>query len=236
MAASGLMDAYTIRARRMPVLIVALPAVVLLAVSVLNRSSFGIATGIVVAVGSALGAHLGRDRGRNLQPDLWKKWDGPPTTQALRWRGPDPAPLVAQRHAEVARALGIRLATKDEEDEARDAADAEYAAAITKLIALTRDHKKFRMIFEENVNYGFRRNCLGLKWYGLTLSVTITVLSTLLLLLGSGDFERRALHFGWALAIAVLLSIFWAAIVRPSWVKVPADAYAGRLLEALYVL
>jgi ABC-type transport system involved in multi-copper enzyme maturation permease subunit len=233
---SNLVDLYSLRARRMPVLLVVLPAFLLLAVSILDSSTLGIASGSVASALSILGAQLGRDRGRNLQPSLWREWGGPPTTQVLRFSGPKPAEQVAQAHGAIEEVLSLALPSEDEERADPSAADERYGAAIIQLIAKTRDYGKFPLVFEENVNYGFRRNSLGLRRFGIAVCVVTLFVSILLLACGSESFASRAEHFGWPAAASILLGVFWLGVVSPDWVRVPADAYAGRLIEAAYTL
>lgn len=230
------MDAYDLHARRTPVAIVVLPAFVLLALSVLDASTFGVATGAVVSICSVIGAQVGRDRGRKLQPLLWSSWGGALTTQALRWNGPSPKALVGQRHTEASRALKLTLPSERVERGSPAEADEAYAAAVSKLIALTRDHRTFRLVSKENVNYGFRRNCLGLRPFGLFVCGAVVLLAGVLLFFGGGEFGGRALHYGWCLGIAVALGLFWLVVVGPDWVRIPADAYASRLMEAMHQL
>jgi hypothetical protein len=220
----------------MPVLLVVLPAFLLLAVSVLDASTLGVATGAVVSALSMLGAQLGRDRGRNLQPILWHEWGGPPTTQALRFIGPRPPEQVAQAHGSIEKALSLTLPSEEEERADPASADERYSAAVIQLIAKTRDRRKFPLVFEENVNYGFRRNSLGLRGFGIAACVATLALSGVLLARGSGTLATRAGHFGWPAGASILLGLFWLAVVNRDWVRVPADAYAGRLVEAAFVL
>lgn len=220
----------------MPVLIVVLPAFLLLAVSVLKASTFGVASGAVVGALSILGAQLGRDRGRNLQSDLWKEWGGPPTSQMLRFRGPHSGEYVKQNHAALESALSIGLPSRAEEEKDPAGADEKYEAAVIQIIAKARDHRQFPLVFEENMNYGFRRNCLGLRPFGIAVCVGTLALSLMLLIAGAGTFGDRAAHFGWSCGAALGLGLFWLFVVSRNWVRLPADAYARRLLDAAYDL
>jgi len=219
---SNFLDVYSLRARRTPAFLVVLPAFLLLAVSVLDSSTLGVATGSVVSVLSMLGAQLGRDRGRNLQPILWREWGGPPTTQALRFSGPRPPEQVAQAHGAIEKALSLTLPSENEERADPGTADEQYGAAVIQLIAKTRDRRKFPLVFEENANYGFRRNSLGLRGFGLTGCAGTLIVSGILLAYGSAPFAERTGHFGWSAAASILLGVFWLVVVNREWVRVPA--------------
>src|SRR3954454_24014593 len=66
------------------------------------------------------------------------------------------------------------------EEEARDpqAADRANEAGCAWLLAQTRDRKRFALLFEENVNYGFRRNFWAIKPLALTASIVTLAAST----------------------------------------------------------
>jgi hypothetical protein len=164
-------DAYTARARLAPTLITALPAVALLAGGLL-------APGQVARLGSAaigavlvLASHLARDAGRRHEERLWQSWGGAPTLRRLRFRGGGHPTQVAALHARIEHVLGPPLPDADAEDADPDGADAAYNDAVRRLRNRVRgDRQHFPLVFEENVNYGFRRNLRGLKPWGLGIA------------------------------------------------------------------
>src|SRR4051794_15467075 len=143
-------DPYVFRARVIPVVVVIVPPLVLLGAGVISGARLGVATGLVTTVLAAIAGQLGRDRGRVLQDGLWAEWGGSPTLQRLRFRGAARPQRVERLHARVEAALGERLPTQAEEDADPDAADDAYQEAIGRLIALTRDKERFRLLFDEN--------------------------------------------------------------------------------------
>jgi hypothetical protein len=196
------LDAYTLRARAIPVFVVCLPALVLLGGGVIEGAQLGIATGLTVTVFGALAGQLGRDRGKALEPELWTSWGGSPTQRALAHRSPELAdPEAANRETR-------------------------------RLIGLTRDRERFPLVLAENINYGQRRNLLGLRDAGIAVSVITMIVAAILLAFGAGDLGTRAAHFGPGAAASLLAVAFWLFVVTPGWVRVPAEAYAERLLEA----
>ena len=83
------------------------------------------------------------------------------------------------------------------------------------------------MLLKENINYGFCRNLLGMRPTGVATS-----------LLGFAACVAAGLHYRsttpWFLAIACLAFLArWVFTIRPDWVRIPAVAYAERLLECL---
>ena len=113
-----------------------------------------------------------------------------------------------------------------------DRADARYDAAIGSLRARTRDTGKFGVLLQENMEYGFRRNSLGIRPYAVALAVACVAVSAVALVVRSTDWQQ------WAVAIVVGLAAiaYWLVVVKPSWVREAAEAYADRLLETVDVL
>lgn len=69
----------------------------------------------------------------------------------------------------------FKLPSREEEDEEPAAADNMYQTATDWLLSKTRDTKTFRLIFEENMNYGFRRNLYALKPLSLILDLVLLI-------------------------------------------------------------
>jgi hypothetical protein len=231
-------DAYTRSARLMPALIVFLPiglAAGAWATVVADSKSLGGLVTLATSFGLAsLLAQIGRDAGRRRQDQLYARWGGKPTTVMLRHRTRVfNRHTLARYHAKLG-ALIPELRLPSEEQERADplAADAVYEACIDYLLAHTRDQSKFRLVFEENVNYGFRRNLWGMK----ATAIAINVLA--LLLLGvraiSGIGGPAPVDATWiaALILNAMLLAWWLIRIRPDWVRSGADAYARQLIAA----
>src|SRR3989442_4065228 len=92
-------DAYTLRARILPTLIVGLPiGLAALAWFPKSASWWGPISGLVVGAGGvALLAQVGRDWGKRKQPRLFESWGGEPTTRLLRHRDAPNAVLLQRR-------------------------------------------------------------------------------------------------------------------------------------------
>ena len=129
-------------------------------------------------------AQLARDAGKLIEPGLFEQWGGRPSIQRLRFRGKNNPRAVERRHEQLERVTGWRLPSADEEDGDPDAADAEYADALCSLRDLTRDREQFRLLFEENMNYGFWRNLLGLRRWGIVISIGTVITAGCIFALG----------------------------------------------------
>jgi hypothetical protein len=174
-----------------------------------------------------------RAAGRRLEPDLWKSWGGPPTTRALRWRESTNEAATQRLHARLNRALGRELPTQAEEASDPAEADLRYEEAVVALRGLTRDRSRFPLVAEEVADYGFRRNCLGLRPIALVIAAAVMVASVVVLSIGD---DAQPARFILAAAVGAIALLGWTFGVRPRWVRSSADLYATRLLEAAETL
>ena len=125
----------------------------------------------------------------------------------------------------------IKSPTQEEECKDPESADEYYAACVSELRRLTRDKEKFPLVHKRLVDYGFRRNMLGLKWIGIVTAATVSLLSTahLVWYWDMNNLEVPMLGIGIASAGIVVL---WATQVNKEAVSLGANRYAKMLLEA----
>ena len=192
--------------------------------------------GVVGGAAALVICGLVRDRGKRLEPGLWAGWGGSPTVGRLRWRNADDPDAVRRLHARINSLLDQPL--PDPAAEAHDAlaADRRYEEAVALLRERTRDTSSFRLVFAENMEYGFRRNSLGLRPFALSIAGTAFVVSVAFLIWGRGDVAGRWARWGIACGISAVLLVYWWRIVTPEWVRRAAELYADRLLEAVETL
>jgi hypothetical protein len=229
-------DAYSLRARLFPAIIGGAPALAALAL-LISWSTFSLSTtiatlGLLVIVFAM--ADLARRRGTKVQPRIFAMHGG--TAAPLR-RNDDTfsEERKAAYRAFLARKLGRAAPTAAEEAADPAKADAFYEAGRAWLRESTRDTKKFAVLFNENVTYGFRRNLLGVKWPGVGLNVAVVVICAGLLagrwpISIADDFSIRVLI---VLAVAVihaaymLFGVTWVAAVAAS------KAYGRQLILSI---
>ena len=144
---------------------------------------------------------------------------------------PDTNFALVERYHRLLNELDPTLDLPTAEGEASDprSADQAYEVATKWLIDKTRDTDMFQLLFKENVSYGFRRNLWGLKPLALPLAIVAAALCVACAWPPVGAVE---LDWAVACAVSIGLVVFWVGWVRPSWVRIPADAYADRLFEA----
>jgi hypothetical protein len=232
-----LFDSYNRQARLYPALIIIFPLVLLmLAWFPALQTPLGIGASLACSFGILLWlSQIARDGGKREEPMLYSRWGGKPSVALLRHRDNriDRNSKARYRAFLETRVPGLRLPSEKVEAANPAAADEAYESVTAWLLTQTRDTKRFALIFQENISYGFRRNLLGLKRAGVTLSLIAGTASTFVLgyrYLVDGQIPQIEPLL--ATLIAWCLFICWLAIVRPTWVRIPADAYGRQLLAA----
>lgn len=231
-------DPYTRIARLYPALICLLPLVVCLyALFPEQFVKWKALVGVLVSMGAlSLLAQLARDRGKKLEAGLFDDWGGMPSVAILRYSNNVVENLTKARcHNKLAELTGISAPTQEMEQQTPSEADKIYLAWSNYIRANTRDTNKFGLLFKENINYGFRRNVLGLK----PICISFGLLSFIILITSYFIKYKQGLPWDWHPLPAVIIAAFYLLImtfiVTPSWVKIPADAYGLRLFEAVEI-
>ncbi len=229
-------DSYTMKARAWPALLAALPVAGVLSLLFPDVEWWRIGV-LGTIVGGALVfllAQIARSAGKSKEPDLFTKWGSKPTTRYLRHReSPLDSRTLGRYHRNIT-LLDASLEMPSPAHEASDAAsaDAVYEAASRLLINRTRDTARFPLLFKENTHYGFSRNLWALKPIAIGISVAALVAFTAIA--SHGYFNTEAVPL--APVVLAILTLAWMALwlswFTPEWVRVAADAYAERLLEA----
>ena len=223
-----MIDGYSRQARLVPVLIAALPLVLLGAVALPRLAAIDRVMAVVLLLALLpLFDQLARARGRRCEPGLFDAWGGRPTTQLLRWRGPVNPSLQARRHQALERVTGARLPAPDEEKADPAGADEAYEAAVRTLRTLTASTP---VVLVENRNYGFRRNLFGLRSWGCLAAVASLAVIAVRTGLSSPAAEQLPV-LGALVAVDVAVLILWLAVVREPWVREAAWIYAERLID-----
>lgn len=228
-------DRYAAEARIVPTLILVLPPILsLLGLYPPARTltSISIVT-MAGAVATIVLSHAVRTRGKAAEKQLFRRWNGPPTTRCLRHRFAESPESVAELHRSVMAATGRHLPTADQEQGDPRAADEEYAAAVEVLRERTRDVERFPVIMAENASYGLRRNLWGIRNWGRTLT-TLGALAGLTVVLMPVDTSHGPAVAVMLLNVAALA--FWMWGVSERWVQQAAELYAEALFRACGVL
>ena len=236
-----LFDPYDRKARVQPALLTVVPILVVCLLLIPQLSiMWATVGGVLLSCGSiTLLAQVGRDRGKELEPMIFAAWGGKPSVAMLRHRDTRLAKPTKDRYRAflTANISGLELASPEVEQQSPAQADDGYESSTAWLLAQTRDRARFRLIFQENINYGFRRNTWALRPWALAVDLIAIVL---VLLLESdawsgeiGTAIQAVSEPAWmCLAVTLIHGLLFCFLVRPNWVKVAAEAYAYQLLGA----
>lgn len=182
---------------------------------------------------SYLISKVSRELGKKKQDILIIEWDGMPSTRFLRHSDSTIDPLTKQRyHAFLEKSIAnFRCPTPEEEMNDKENTDKVYDSAIKWLLTKTRDTQKYSLLFRENISYGFTRNFLALKPWGLLINFII--------LFGSFGLIYKRYHFDlnkvlpieWVSILISIVIIILQLLITKDTVHSKAKAYARTLLE-----
>ena len=242
-------DPYERQARLYPALLALLPMFV--TVMLLYAPAAPVLTSAVTVAVSCgalyLMTNLCREFGKRAEEQLFREWGGKPSTQLLRHRDHTiEAPTKRRYHTFLA--AKINEAFPDAPQERRNPAKADgiYQAGIRWLLNHTRpdETKKFDLLFKENVAYGFRRNGLGIKRFGVLICVACIVwvlakqgvLGSVRPLIDAAALSRLPDTATASLMVSVVMVLVWMFFFTKVSVRSIAFTYAEMLLRACDVL
>lgn len=224
-----MLDAYSRKARLAPAVLAALPGALFLIAAAVKPTADSLPGAAVLAALTLLICTLVRDRGRRIEPGLWRAWGGPPTSKRLRWGLPGTEAATRSMHERVSSATDVAL--PDANSQTSEPAEAErvYEQAVLVLRERTRDPAAFPLVAVENAEYGFRRNLLGLRPLALAGATITLVASGVMLADGHSRFILAALA-------SLVAGAVWLWLIGPGWVRLAAERYADSLFGAATML
>ncbi len=189
----------------------------------------GAAAAIVFIPLAFLAGQVGADFGKRLEKRLWLQWGGQPTTRFLRHLNPEFNEVTRNRLHTKLRSLGLNIPSADDQKRDPQAADAHWEACAEELIRRTRDRKQFPLVFKGLTEYGFRRNLLGLKPLGWSLSI-VTLIACLWEVCDSWSSQEAVAVAAVLLSLSLL--VIWTLGQLERTIAIAANRYARFLLEA----
>jgi hypothetical protein len=229
------LDAYSLKARFFPALLAIVPALAALAI-LISWSRFGLTSAIATMAMPVLvfaAADIARRLGKRLEKQIYRELGGKPSVSMLRYSDHVfDAATKAQYRAFLSSKITQPVPTEREERVNPTAADAFYERGGGWLRENTRNAKKFQVLFNENVIYGYRRNLLGLKWPALGLNAAM-VLLCLFILYRKGTIDSEddvTIRLLIVLAFAVIHAIYMVFAVSRQSVIDASRTYARQLL------
>ncbi len=178
---------------------------------------------------------LARDAGKRREPSLFQLWGGMPSIVIFRHANKQLDAITKTRYHKKLEGLvaEAKAPTREEELANLGTADEVYSAWSQFLRTNTRDIKKYSMLFNENVNYGYRRNVWGLRPIGIALSLLCVLALGGRLWLVQRETGQINQDMAIAFGVALLFLVLWLFRLTSDWVRVPAIAYAERLAESV---
>ena len=191
---------------------------------------------------AALLSSIARDLGKDRQKKLYKKNEAAPTTKLLRFSEQFPSKEKKEAYHNALREIipSFPGEMKTIESNNPERADNLYMVATSYLREFTRDTTTYKLVFEENVAYTFRRNLWRMKPLGI-VNCALSSGLILFVLISSVETElsirdvTNLLQNNSTAFTALLTNIFIMCVlcswVTPKWVKQSANAYARRLMN-----
>jgi hypothetical protein len=230
-------DSYERKARLYPALLLFIPVAVVVGCGLGTSVSRVEAVCIVVAScgGLLLLAQFARDAGKRKERRLFDRWGGVPSVCIFRHVDARMDTITkARRHKRMSSLVKeAKAPTADEETTDPIAADGVYTAWSTYIRVNTRDNRKYALLFQENINYGYRRNVWGLRPTGIAVTSVSLAGAVAWLYFRYRSAGQISVELIIASVVALTLLLLWLFRFSADWVRVPADAYAERLAEAI---
>ncbi len=237
-------DHYTINARFVPAFFSVLPFVLtMLAWCPSSKSIMGGSLTIAISFGVMTFISMFiSNLGNKCQKKLFLIWGGVPTTVILRHENQVLDKYTTLRYHKWLddKIDGLNLPSLEDEAKNRADADFKYQSAINFLREFTRDKTKYPAVYRDNVAYGFSRNLLAIRNFGILISL-ISVIVNLYLIwpvfgyseakVGIVVFNDYLLGAGAGLASIVFVFAF-LLVVNDTFVKERGIRYAKTLLES----
>ena len=180
---------YKVNARWLPAMMIALPAVALLA-GILYRvvpwnnieqvpwktfSSFASAFIVIGVASIVLFAGKIRDRGKHLQEEYFCKAITFPTTEFLLWSNDTIEPEIKKLlHTAIRRDFDISLCSCEEERKDILKARRLICSAVNQIRESVKDG---RLLLDYNIRYGYYRNIIGSADWGMGLAIVCNIVS-----------------------------------------------------------
>jgi len=235
-------DHYTVNARLLPAFLTTLPIVMTIYTLCTDcEGLIGIIVTLLIFFGvMSLLSVLMSSLGNSIQEKLVKAWGGLPTTILLRHSDTTIDKYTKDRtHQWVNTNIdNLTLPTLEQERQNPVDSDEKYISATSFLREATRNKADYPMVYRDNVAYGFCRNLLAIKPFGMAVSALCIFMNAgqlgslwnskgIMSLTGVAELMSFA-----SLVSAVSLFLAFALFVNANLVKTRAVRYATSLFYA----
>lgn len=225
-------DAYELVARVYPAILVSLPIMFtcysfsgLINSPLLIKISSG---SLVVLVGVALVSNVVRFFGKQIEPKLWKNWDGAPSTRFLRADDNKIAKEVKDKlYKKLLKDTGMELGNGP--------SDEKIIQGFGFIRNILRKKDKEGLWNKHNKEYGFARNLMGSRWVWIILSFGLSLISYMATKVFPADITLliigATLNFIWG-----VVGIICGWIILPGLTKGIAERYAEEAILSYITL
>jgi hypothetical protein len=221
-----LLDDYELKARVAPGLILALPVLVDAVYAAPVLSTWPIfAAGGVCSLALVYGlAHLVRAKGRALEPELWRRWDGPPSTRFMRLRdqffGPE---LKTSIRCGLREKFSLTLPTLSEETADPVLADKAIVNAFRQVRQYLRQRDPNGLWYKNNAEYGFCRNLVGCRALWVIVGTAATIFAAIDGVRAKSGIVNPASAIG---CLSLICAVYFGWFILPAATKRTAESYA----------
>ena len=227
------MDRYDRNARLNPVILTLLPAFLFVFVWFPEIwTLFGMITSTVVASGFLyLLTQLVRILGHGVERKLGKRVGRLHTAQLLSLTDDRLSTLMKSRCRTFIEIKGsVILPSIEEEENDPKSADDKRLTAVKWLLEYTWPEAKNTLLLNENISYGFARNLLGLKPFGLIITGHVCIIS--IWFLTGTPYDSTTFLVGCLLCgISLLAFASWLFVVTETSVERSSQIYAEKILS-----
>ncbi|MGB2592887.1 MAG: hypothetical protein WA853_00070 [Candidatus Acidiferrum sp.] len=218
---------YDLKARVAPGLILALPILIdaFYAAPLLSSLPIFAASGICsFALIYGLG-YLARARGEAIEPKLWKRWEGPPSTRFLRQLDSSfTSELKVSIRSALFQCFSLVLPTVEEERQEPGHADRAIHDAFRQVRQYLRQRDPNGLWFKHDIEYGFSRNLLGCRGLWVIVATAATLFAAVR---GARPRIFGTINPGSALSLLSLTcALYFGWAVLPDGTRRIADVYA----------
>lgn len=172
---------------------------------------------------------IARDKGKKVEKEIFViKGDNYPTTQILRHSDNTLNTKTKERYHNFLTQNVPNLnipSYENEQNEPLGYFDKEYNSAIDWLI---KNKRNDYLTNQHNIEYGFSRNLLGIKCYGIIISILSIILSILVFITHK---ENAIVQLYLSTLINLIFLLFWSLKVNKKQTKIAAKRYALSLLS-----
>ena len=230
----GFLDAYIIQARLFPAILGIAPAIALATVAV-TWDTFSlpqVITTTAVAVLFVGFSDIARRFGKRAERKLFRETGGRPVITLLRHSNRTFDEKTKSRYLKFLESmLGEISPTLEEENDTPLVANGFHERSGNWLRERTRDTARFKILFEENKTYGFRRNLFGVKWPALILNLAV-ILICIQIISARIDFpnDPTLTQVFTVLVIAAIHACYFFLFVSENAVIEASDQYARQLI------